>query len=141
MNLNKVMLIGNLTRDPEKKVTPNGTTIVTFSVATTRKWKDKKDGTSKEETEFTNITSWGKLAEIVGQYLTKGAKVYAEGHLKTTEWQDKAGNKRRTTGVVLENMIMLGSKPAGQSAPAPADDTAQPAPPTEDEINIADIPF
>jgi single-strand DNA-binding protein len=143
MNLNKVMIIGNLTRDPEQRVTPSGTVISSFAVATSRKWKGN-DGQAREETEFHNITAFGKTAEICGQYLTKGSKVYVEGRLKTETWDDKtSGQKRYKTVVILESLIMLSSKPAGQSSTAPvsAPDTSQPAPAAEEEISVEDLPF
>jgi single-strand DNA-binding protein len=114
MNLNKAMIIGNLTRDPEVKNTATGKNVASFSVATSLQWKDQS-GQKQEKAEFHNIVAWGKLAEIVGQYLKKGSKVYIEGRLQTRDWAGQDGVKRYRTEIVAENMIMLSSNPAGQS--------------------------
>lgn len=143
MNLNKVMLIGNLTRDPELRTTPAGDSVASFSIATNFTWKDK-EGNKQEKAEFHNIVAWRKLAEIIGQYLKKGSKIYIEGRLQTRDWEDQNGVKRYRTEVIADNMIMLDSK--GQSNySAPSSQTSnqdeQSIPPTEDEINVEDIPF
>ncbi len=109
MNLNKAMLIGNLTRDPEMRTTPNGTPVASFSIATNFIWTDA-NGERQERAEFHNIVAWRKLAEICGQYLHKGSKVYLEGRLQTRNWDDQSGNKRYITEIVAENMIMLDNK-------------------------------
>src|SRR3989344_1738825 len=110
MDLNKVMIIGRLTRDPEARTTPQGTPITTFSVATGRVWKDQQ-GAQQEKTEFHNVVAWRRLAEIAAQYLAKGRQVYIEGYLQTQSWDDKtSGQKRYRTEIVAENMIMLGNK-------------------------------
>jgi len=106
--LNKVMLIGNLGKDPEVKYTPNGTAVASFSLATAESWV--KDGKKETRTEWHKIVVWGKLAEICGEYLTKGKQVYLEGRIQTREWEDKEGIKRYTTEIVASQMIMLGSK-------------------------------
>ena len=106
MNLNKAMIIGNLTRDPEMRNTPSGAQVASFSVATSLVWTDQS-GQQQKKTEFHNIVAWRKLAEICGQYLRKGSKVYVEGRLQTTEWTGQDGIKRYRTEIVLENMIML----------------------------------
>lgn len=98
--MNKVILTGNLGADPEVRYTQNGTAVATFSVATTERWKDK-DGNKQESTEWHRIVVWNRLAEIAGEYLTKGAKVLVEGKLITRKWQDQEGNNRYTTEVVL----------------------------------------
>jgi len=144
MNLNKVMLIGNITRDPELRTTPAGDSVASFSIATNFTWKDR-DGNKQEKAEFHNIVAWRKLAEIIGQYLKKGSKIYIEGRLQTRDWEDQNGVKRYRTEVIAENMIMLDSK-GGQSndfssAPQSANQDEQPEPPAEDEINVEDIPF
>jgi single-strand DNA-binding protein len=144
MNLNKVMLIGNVTRDPEVRTTPNGQNVATIGVATNRRWTDQASGQKKEEVEFHNVVVWRKLADIVGQYVKKGSKIYIEGRLRTRSWDDQSGQKKYRTEIVAENVIMLDR--AGQSggpAAAPASDEAtQPEPPTgEPEINVEDIPF
>lgn len=117
-SLNKVMLIGNLTRDPNLRVTPKGTAVCSFGVATNRSWASADDGDKQERVEFHNIVSWAKLAEICGQLLHKGDKVYLEGRLQTREWKGDDDQSRRTTEVVIDNMILLrsaGGYSAGQS--------------------------
>lgn len=156
MDLNKVMLIGRLTRDPETSTTPQGITVTKFGLATGRVWKDSQ-GNTQERTEFHNIVAWRRLAEICAQYLTKGRQVYLEGHLQTSSWDGQDGQKRYRTEVVADNMIMLGSRPEGSragtqpqaAAPAasrPAEPTVQPEPAAvgtanDEEIRIEDIPF
>lgn len=164
MDLNKVMIIGRLTRDPEARTTPQGTAITSFSVATGRVWKDQA-GTQQEKTEFHNVVAWRRLAEIAAQYLTKGRQVYIEGYLQTQSWDDKtSGQKRYRTEIVAENMIMLGNKgdsgmkmpsgtatsftPTQQTTPQPSQDfggqsqeIASPVPVSDEEIRIEDIPF
>lgn len=124
-SLNKVMLIGNLGRDPEIRFLPNGDPVANFSIATSEKWKDKQ-GQAQEKTEWHNIVMFGKVAEIAGQYLKKGSPVYLEGKLQTRKWQDKnTGQDRYSTEVVADVMKMLGGRdqqgaPAQQSQQAPA---------------------
>jgi single-strand DNA-binding protein len=111
--LNKVMLIGNLGRDPEVRSTPSGQPVANFTLATSRRWKDKS-GQRQEQTEWHNIVVWGKQAEIAGQYLTKGKQVYVEGRLQTRSWEDKqSGEKKYRTEVVCENFQMLGQRGGG----------------------------
>jgi len=149
MDLNKVMLIGRLTRDPETRTTPQGTQVTTFSIATNFSWKDQT-GNRQDKSEFHNIVAWRKLAEIASQYLKKGSKVYAEGRLQTRSWDDPQGVKKYRSEIVLDNMIMLDSKGgsgggnAGPFPSAPTGNNAQPmppAPPADDEIRVEDIPF
>lgn len=109
MSLNRVQLIGNLTRDPEVKQLPGGQVVATFSIATNLTWKDQA-GQQQTKTEFHNVVVWRKLAEICGQYLKKGGKVFVEGRLQTRDWEGEDGVKRYRTEVVVENMIMLDSK-------------------------------
>lgn len=118
MNLNKVMIIGNLTRDPETKNTPSGQSVSSFSVATNFIWKDQS-GQKQERAEFHNVVAWRRLAEIVSQYLKKGSKVYIEGRLQTRDWTGTDGVKRYRTEIVAENMIMLDSKGTGQATGQP----------------------
>ena len=106
-SLNKVMLIGNLGKDPEIRYTSNGTAVANFSMATAEKFKNK-NGEWEEKTEWHNVTLWGRLAEIAGEYLAKGKPVYVEGRLRTRKWQDRDGNDRYTTEIVGEKMQMLG---------------------------------
>jgi single-strand DNA-binding protein len=109
MSLNRAQVIGNLTRDPEVKNTSTGRAVVNFSVATSRRWKDAA-GQTQEQTEFHNIVAFGKLAEICGQYLKKGSKVYVDGRLQTRSWEGEDGVKRYRTEIILDNMIMLDKK-------------------------------
>jgi len=158
MNLNKAMIIGNLTRDPELRSTANGTSVASFSVATNLVWNDA-NGQRQERAEFHNIVAWRKLADICGQYLKKGSKVYIEGRLQTRDWTGQDGVKRYRTEIVAENMIMLdrgGGAPAqgggGQyNQGQPQNDHSQPEPPADysqgdsgsgdDEIKVENIPF
>jgi len=105
--LNKVMIIGNLGRDPEMRYTPSGRPVTTFSVATSRTWQTA-DGERHKDTEWFNIVAWGGLAEVCNQYLRKGKRVYVEGRLQTRRWEDAEGNKHFTTELVAKEMIMLG---------------------------------
>ena len=169
-SLNRAMIVGNLTRDPEMRYTPNGQAVTSFSVATNRRWKDK-DGNMQEQTEFHNIVAWGKLAEFTNQFLHKGNRVYVEGRLQTRNWEGQDGNKRNRTEIVCENFITLTPKGTTETvtsaSPAnvgedveefpiketkdtePAKKTKKPeSKPTEetpkkdaDEIDLDDIPF
>ena len=122
-SLNKVELIGNLTRDPELKYTPQGTAVCTFSVATNRQWKTES-GDAKEDAEFHRIVAWNKLAEICANLLQKGRKVYVEGRLQTRSWQGQDGAQRQTTEVVINDMIILDNRGAGA---APGEEFEAPA--------------
>ncbi len=164
MNLNKAMIIGNVTRDPEVRQTANGASVATFSVATNFFWNDPA-GQRQERVEFHNIVAWRKLAEICGQYLRKGSKVYIEGRLQTRDWVGKDSVKRYSTEIIAENMIML-DKANGNGAnsnrqpfqPQGADQYAQKSAeaepvinydeamggfdaPADDEIKVENIPF
>lgn len=161
MSLNKVLLIGNLTRDPELRSTSSGQSVANLGLATNRVWKDPATGERKEAAEFHNIVVWRRLAEIAGQYLRKGSKIFIEGRLQTRSWQDQSGNKKYMTEIVAENMQMLDRKPQGSapfqpSAPQPVQPaaSARPAAPpqpeeiptiqideNQDEVKIEDIPF
>ncbi|MFA5134237.1 MAG: single-stranded DNA-binding protein [Patescibacteria group bacterium] len=145
MNLNRAMIIGNVTRDPEVRSTPSGQNVVSLGVATNRRWTDQS-GQKKEQVEYHNVVAWRKLADIIGQYVKKGSKIYIEGRLQTRSWDDQSGTKRYRTEIVAENMIMLdraGSVPSGSNPkPASSSDGSQPAPAGgEPEINVEDIPF
>ena len=165
MDLNKVMVIGRLTRDPESRTTPQGIAVTNFGLATNRVWKDK-EGNQQDNTEFHNIVAWRRLGEICAQYLAKGRQVYIEGHLQTRSWEDQDGKKNYRTEIVADNMIMLGSKadnigqaptpsPAARidtqaATPASQDSKPQDSKPEEgeptgpvkdEEIKIEDIPF
>jgi single-strand DNA-binding protein len=114
-SLNKVMLIGNLTKDPVVRYTGKGTAVASFSIATNRSWVDQSSNEKVDEVEYHNLVIWNKLAEIAEQYLKKGDKAYFEGRLQTRKWQGEDGNDRYTTEVVVESMLMLGSRGAGAS--------------------------
>jgi single-strand DNA-binding protein len=107
--LNKVMIIGHLGRDPEMRYTPSGRPVTTFSVATSRNW-NTADGEKRSETEWFNVVSWGSLAEICKQYLSKGQQVYIEGRLQTRRWEDDDGNRRSSVEIVAKEMVMLGER-------------------------------
>jgi len=152
--VNKVILIGNLGKDPEVRYMPSGGAVVNVTLATSENWKDKQSGESKERTEWHNIVFFNKLAEISGQYLKKGAKVYVEGSLRTRKWQDKDGHDRYTTEIVASEMQMLDSRGGGggggggydegggtrSSSNRPAATAPSSAPP-EDAFEDDDIPF
>jgi len=111
MDLNKVMLIGNITKDIQMRTTQRGQNVASFSVATNRRWKDQSTGDFKEDAQFHNIVAWGKLAEICNQYMGKGRKVYVEGRIQTRTWDDpQSGQKKYFTEIVAENIIMLDSR-------------------------------
>ena len=118
-SLNKVLLIGNLTRDPELRYTPQGTPVCTFGLATNRSWQPSAGGERQEETEFHRIVAWNKLAELCSELLFKGRKVFTEGRIQTRNWTDAQGQERTTVEVVIDNMIVLDNKrkdgqPAGE---------------------------
>ena len=119
-SVNKVILIGNLGRDPETRYTASGSAVCSLRLATTRNWKDKASGDKVEETEWHSVVLYDRLAEIAGEYLRKGRPVYIEGRLKTRKWQDKDGNDRYTTEVVAESMQLLGGR-EGAGAPEGGD--------------------
>ena len=141
-SVNKVLLIGNLGRDPEVRYAPSGAAICNVTIATSRQWKDKTSGERQEETEWHRVVFYDRLAEIAGEYLKKGKSVYIEGRLKTRKWADKEGVEKYTTEIIANEMTMLGSRegPGGgdeggmgeapRSAPraAPAGPAARPAP-------------
>nr|WP_297351209.1 single-stranded DNA-binding protein [uncultured Caldimonas sp.] len=112
-SINKVILIGNLGRDPEVRYTPNGAAICNVTIATSRNWKDKNSGERMEETEWHRVVFYDRLAEIAGEYLKKGRPVYVEGRLKTRKWQDKDGVDKYTTEIIADQMQMLGGRDGG----------------------------
>jgi len=157
MDLNKVMLIGRLTQDPEVRTIPSGQSVAQFTVATNRVWRNE-NGEQKEQVEYNNVVAWRKLAEIAGQYLTKGRQVYIEGRLQTRSWEDQNGNKKYRTEIIAENMIMLGGKrkeTALETPPPPSSEEEASLSPSaslpkeekekdnsgNEEIKIEDIPF
>jgi single-strand DNA-binding protein len=146
--INKVILVGNLGNDPDIRYTAGGAAVAHISLATTDSWKDKASGEQQDKTEWHRVVFFGRLAEIVGEYLRKGSQVYVEGRLQTNKWQDKSGNDRYTTEIVANEMQMLGGRagggmPANNQAPAPmADDRADSgSAPADNEFVDDDIPF
>jgi len=124
-SVNKVILVGNLGRDPETRYMPDGAAITNASVATSFQWNDKASGEKKEETEWHRVVFRGKLAEIAGEYLKKGSQVYVEGRLRTRKWQDKEGHDKYTTEIVADRMQMLGARSgAGEPRGEPRGDAA-----------------
>ena len=138
-SLNKVILIGNLGRDPEVRYTQNSTAVANFTLATNEVWTDKA-GERQERTEWHRIVVWGKQAEIVREYLAKGRQVYVEGSLQTRQWDDREGNKRTTTEIKAARVLMLGRPPSSGSADGPAAGgsgeviSEEPPPGQEDDI-------
>ncbi len=151
-SLNRAEIIGNLTRDPELRYTPNGQPVVSFGVATNIVWTDK-NGEKQQKTEFHNVVAWRKLAEICSQYLKKGRQVYVEGRLETRNWEGQDGIKRYRTEIIASNVVFLGGRGEDGStstepvAAAPTEDSAKskkvPSKKAsgEEEVNIEDIPF
>lgn len=144
-DLNKVMIIGRLGKDPEMRYTPGGSPVTTFSVATSRQWKDGS-GETHEETEWFNVVAWNKLAEICNDYLRKASRVYIEGRLQTRQWQDQEGQTRYRTEVIATDMIILDSRASRESS-APNEYDVRQAPrdtshePPDRDIGDEDIPF
>jgi single-strand DNA-binding protein len=122
--LNKVMLIGRLARDPEMRYTPSGRPVTTFNVATTRTW-NSSDGERHTETEWFNVVAWGSLAEICNQHLTKNQQVYIEGRLQNRTWEDSTGNKRSSTEIVANEMIVLGDRQESTTSEFEADSQSE----------------
>lgn len=166
MNLNKAILIGNVTQDPEVRTTPSGQQVANFSVATNRIWNNKETGEKQQKTEFHNIVAWGRLGEIAGQYLKKGGLVMIEGRIETRSWDDAtSGTRKYRTEIIAEN-IQLGprrdgtssstqaaSSDASKTSPQKSDDGEEDLPiievgestskskKSDDEIDVKDIPF
>ncbi|MFA6428500.1 MAG: single-stranded DNA-binding protein [Candidatus Buchananbacteria bacterium] len=154
MNLNKTFILGNLTQNPEMRTTPSGQSVVSFSVATNRVWLDQNKQ-KKQQVEFHNIVAWGRLAEIINQYMTKGRLIMVEGRLQTRSWEGQDGIKRYRTEIIAEN-IQMGPQPGGaktassENSYTPTDNQANnvenfesptPNTNTEAEIKVEDIPF
>lgn len=143
--VNKAILVGRLGRDPEVRYTTSGTPVANFSLATDESWTDK-NGERQRRTEWHQIVVWSRLAEICERYLRKGRLVFIEGQIQTREWEDRDGNRRRTTEIVARNMQMLGSRSdemgIGQGSQRPASRASQPSQPSQEvEITDDDIPF
>lgn len=132
-SLNMAMIIGNLTRDPEMRYTPAGHAVVSFGVATNRQWKTA-EGEQREEAEFHNLVAWNKLAEVISQYLKKGARVYVQGRLQTRSWEGKDGFKRNRTEIVVDDMVMLGSPRSGEAGPVRGGGAVPTPPPVPKEV-------
>ncbi len=124
--INKVILVGNLGRDPETRYTQSNTAVTTLTLATSESWRDKATGENQERTEWHRVVLWGRLGEIAGEYLQKGRQVYIEGKLQTRKWQDQSGQDRYTTEIVASEMQMLGGRQGGS---APLDDGGFGGPP------------
>jgi single-strand DNA-binding protein len=124
-SVNKVILIGNLGRDPEVRYAPSGSAIANVTIATSRNWKDKTTGERQEETEWHRVVFYDKLAEIAGEYLKKGKSVYIEGRLKTRKWTDKDGVEKYTTEIIANEMTMLGSREGGGGGGMGGDDMGE----------------
>ena len=154
-SLNKVLLLGNIGRDPEVRYTASGKAVATFTLATSQRWRDQ-DGNDQERTEWHRIVAWGRLGEICGEYLSKGKQIFIEGRIQSREWEDQDGNKRTTVEVIANDMIMLGGggyssnrdvddatsrpssrqpRPQAASSKRPDDSRSDPPPPEDD------IPF
>jgi len=142
--INKVILIGNLGADPEVRYMPSGGAVTNISIATSEQWKDKETGAQQERTEWHRVVFFKRLAEIVGEYLKKGSKIYIEGSIRTRKWTDKSGNDRYTTEIIGNEMQMLDRKDASTAArPAAAPTAAKPAAATNNNTESFDddIPF
>ncbi len=152
-SVNKVIIVGNVGRDPETRYMPSGDAVTNISVATSDRYKDKQTGEMKETTEWHRIAFFGKLAEIAGQYLKKGSQVYIEGRLRTRKWTDASGQEKYSTEIISETMQMLGGKPVGGGGDAgegysrskPADSSASGSSPSANAASLGamddDIPF
>lgn len=155
--VNKVILIGNLGADPEVRYTASGTPVANFRLATSETWNDK-EGQRQERTEWHRIVAWGRLAELSGEYLSKGRQVYIEGRIQTRQWDDREGNKRYTTEIVAQNLTFLGGRPGAGTGAEPAaksvngdrssDRTSQPRPSSDGDFDYGpppmtddDVPF
>ncbi len=138
--INKVILIGNLGADPEIRYTQSGTPVVNFRIATTERWKDK-DGQQQEQTEWHSIVAWKRLAEICGEYLAKGSKVYIEGKLQTRKWQDQNGNDRYTTEIIAKDMKMLSPRGTVDNSNQGGGSGYQDLPPEPPHGTGEDVPF
>lgn len=146
MDLNRATILGRLTRDPEVKTTPTGRSVATLGIATNRVWTDQS-GAKQEKVEFHNCVLWGKIAEIAGQYLSKGRRIYVEGRLQTRDWTGTDGVKRYRTEIIVDNMIMLDG-PRGQASGGTQAEQVAGSPSYEpvvtnetEEVKVEDIPF
>lgn len=143
--VNKVILIGNLGQDPEVRFLPSGDPVANFSMATSESWTDKQSGQKQEKTEWHRCAAFGKLAEVIQQYVKKGSRIYVEGQLQTRKWQAQDGTDRYSTDIKVREMQMLDGKSAAPQSPSPSQPSQQPQPaapnpPSGDDFND-DIPF
>jgi single-strand DNA-binding protein len=139
-SVNKIILIGNLGQDPELRYTSSGVAVASFSMATSESWKDQ-DGNVQEKTQWHKLVAWRKLAEIVGEYLKKGSKVYVEGRIQYRSYDDKNGVKRDVTEIVVDQMLMLDSKGAGHTSGPSASAPSQPQTEDAGPDKVDDLPF
>ncbi len=146
-DFNQAIIMGNLTRDPELRTTPSGQSVASFAIATNRSWQDPQSGDRKDAVEYHDVVAWGKLGELVSQYLTKGRRAMIVGRLQTRQWDAQDGSKRSRTEIVATDINFIGGPGeggGGSDAPSPKK-VAKDAPPIEDmgddEINLDDIPF
>ena len=138
--VNKVILVGTLGKDPETRYMPSGSAVTNLRIATNEQWKDKQTGERREATEWHRVVFSGKLAEIAAQYLRKGALVYVEGGIRTRKYTDKDGVEKYATDIRADRMQMLGGKPDGSAAPAPAEPSPRPEKAVFDDMDD-DVPF
>lgn len=148
MNINKVILIGNLASDPELRTTPEGQPVCSFRLATNRIWIDKQTGQKHQKTEFHNVVCWRRLAEIASQYLKKGSMVFVEGRLETRSWEDKTGAKKSRTEIIVENLQLGPRSMKAQQAETESQEAEEQEPEIpiieeepEEEIDVKDIPL
>lgn len=148
MNINKVILIGNLASDPELRTTPEGQPVCSFRLATNRIWIDKQTGQKHQKTEFHNVVCWRRLAEIASQYLKKGSMVFVEGRLETRSWEDKTGAKKSRTEIIVENLQLGPRSMKAQQAETEGQEAEEQEPEIpiieeepEEEIDVKDIPL
>jgi single-strand DNA-binding protein len=143
MNVNKVIVAGNLTRDPETRTISSGQTVTSFGLATNRFWTDKESGQKQKQTEYHNIVAWGKLGELAQEYLKKGSLAFVEGRLQTNAWEDQQGNKKSRTEIVAES-LQFGPRTNGQSNQSDSSKEKQEyseEKSSPEEINVEEIPF
>ncbi len=156
MNLNKVIILGRVTQDPELRNTPSGTSVCSFSVATNRVWNDRQTGEKQQDTEFHNVVAWRRLGEIASQYLSKGSLVLVEGRLQTRKWEDSSGNPRQRTEIVADNIQLPPKSMGGETTPTrrpkkqkkvrskddiPVIEEDEEMEENEEDIDVDEIPF
>lgn len=137
--INKVIILGNVGKDPETKYMPNGNAVSTFTLATSESWKDKNSGEKQEKTEWHRCVAYGKLAEIIAEYVKKGSKIYIEGRLQTRSWEQD-GIKRYATEIIADQMQMLDGKQDQEQTQKPAK-ASKPSQPAQDDFDDMEIPF